>query len=149
MFQAIRDYFSQHIRLDDKQASARGVQLATASLLIEISRADMQVTDGERLAIVQQIERFFAMSSADTAELVSLAERETDNATCMFEFTRQVNEHFDYAQKCEIVEMLWRVAYADKDKDKYEEHLLRRIADLIYVSPDDFARLRFKVEAST
>lgn len=148
MLKAIHDYFAQHIQAvgSDVITTERSVQRATASLLIEISRADFHISDAERSEIVQQIERFFALSASETAELVALAESEMENATCMFEFTREVNEHFDYEQKCAIVEMLWRVAYADNNKDKYEEHLLRRIADLIYVSPEDFVRLRSKVE---
>ena len=43
-----------------------------------------------------------------------------------------------------MVELLWRVAYADGDLDKYEEHLVRRIADLIHVPHSVFIRMKHK-----
>ena len=76
-----------------------------------------------------------------------MAESEVDDVTCLFEFTRLVNENVDQTQKLKIVEMMWRVSYADLDKDKYEEHLIRKVSDLLYVPHADFIRLRHLVEA--
>ena len=43
------------------------------------------------------------------------------------------------------MESLWRVAYADGDLDKYEERLIRQVADLTHVSHKDFIRLKLAV----
>ena len=51
----------------------------------------------------------------------------------LYEFTQHINRQLDHEQKAHVVELLWQVAYADGDLDKYEEHLVRRIADLIHV----------------
>ena len=129
------------------RAPERALQLATASLLIEVSRADYHIDASERRTIVNAVQKFFSLSREETDEIIALAESEMDDATCLHQFTRLVNEHFDYPQKLKIVELMWRVCYADLDKDKYEEHLIRKISELLYVSHSDFVRMRHLVES--
>lgn len=124
----------------------KALQLATASLLIEMSRADHHVAPEERKTIEIAVQSMFGLSAPETAEIIRLAESEMEDATCLFEFTRLVDTHFSYEQKIKVVENLWRVAYADAGKHHYEEHLVRKIADLIHVSHSDFIRARHLVE---
>ena len=84
----------------------------------------------------------------DITSLQQLAEDEARQATSLYEFTRLINDHYDYAQKCALIENMWRVAFSDERLDKYEEHLIRRIAELIYVSHSDFIRTKLKVRDS-
>ena len=60
--------------------------------------------------------------------------------------TRVLNDHYDHAMKLRVVEMMWQLVYADGEKDRYEEHLLRQIADLLYVSHSEFIQARHKAE---
>ena len=149
MIKNLQRFFEQKIQSISGGQTAvlpeRALQLATATLLIEVSRADFHISVEEKQAIAVGIQKFFSLTSAETREIVELAESEIDDATCLFEFTRLVNESFEYSQKLKIVEMMWRVSYADLDKDKYEEHLIRKISDLLYVSHSDFIRLRHLV----
>jgi uncharacterized tellurite resistance protein B-like protein len=150
MLNNVRRFFDQKIRSvaggHQTELPERALQLATASLLVEVSRADFHIDASEREAIVDAVQQMFGLSSQETREIVEMAESEIEDATSLYEFTRLVNDNFDYAQKLKIVEMLWRVSYADLDKDKYEEHLIRKISDLIYVTHSDFVRMRHRVE---
>ena len=67
----------------------------------------------------------------------------------MYEFTRLINDHYSYEQKTGLVENLWRLAFADENLDKYEEGLIRRVADLIHVSHGDFIKTKLKIRGST
>jgi uncharacterized tellurite resistance protein B-like protein len=151
MLKGIRDFFERNIRSADgarqPHAPERALQLATASLLIEVSRADFHIDAKERHAIIEAVQQMFSLKPQETREIVELAESEMDNATSLYEFTRLVNEHFDYPHKLKIIEMMWRVSYADQGKHKYEEHVIRKVSDLIYVSHSDFVRLRNLVES--
>ena len=40
------------------------------------------------------------------------------------------------------MELLWHVALADGEIDKYEDHLVRKVADLIYVPHLSFIRAK-------
>jgi len=146
MLKGIRQFFDSHIQSTNagasRNSSERGLQLATASLLIEVSRADFSISAEERRAINQSIKEIFSLSDDEGETLVLLAESEINNSTCLYEFTRLVNDNYDYQQKLKIVEKMWQVAFADLHKDKYEEHLIRRVCDLLYISHQDFVRLR-------
>lgn len=146
MIKGIRQFFDSHIQSVSggrrHESPQRALQLATVALLFEVARADFHLAADERRAITDAVQQMFDLSAQETAELVALAESEMEDATCLYEFTRLVNDHFDYAQKLQVVENMWRIAFADLDKDKYEEHVIRKVCDLIYVSHHDFVRLR-------
>ncbi|MBI3171641.1 MAG: TerB family tellurite resistance protein, partial [Hydrocarboniphaga effusa] len=45
-----------------------------------------------------------------------------------------------------LLGLLWRVAYADGKLEANEEHLLRRLSDLLHLSHGDFIRARHAAE---
>lgn len=121
------------------------VRLATAILLIEVVRADYQVSEHETAAVLKLLRDFFALSAEETALLVQEAEAEADHAASLQSFTRQIHEGLSIEDKHAIVELLWRAALADQRLDKHEDHLVRKIAGLLYVSHGDLIRLRNRV----
>lgn len=137
MFASIKRFFDANLTAATEAGSPveqeHAYRLATAALLIEMTRADHEVKGVERDAVIHAVQRAFELDSAQTEELIALAEQEADEATSLFEFTRLINRHFDAKQKEHFVELLWHVALADGELDKYEEHLVRKVADLIYV----------------
>lgn len=147
MFQAIEDFFDRRIRATSGEPDSleRALQLATAALLVEVSRADHEIKDDERRVIGEAVQRTFNLSQHDTDLLVRLAEEEAQTATSTHQFTHLVDKHFPIEQKVHIVGLLWRVAFADADKDKHEEHLIRRIADLLHVPHRDFIDSKVRV----
>ena len=149
MLKSIRQFFDNHLRpgAEDSSGGERGLRLATAALLIEITRADYEVKPEERAAVMDAVRQLFDdLSEAETEELIALAEQEASESTSLFQFTSLVDKNFSREVKIRIVEMLWRVAYADNDKDMNEEYLVRKIADLLHVSHGDFIRARHLVE---
>jgi len=67
----------------------------------------------------------------------------------LYEFTSLINSEYDYAQKVTLIENMWRVAFADHVLDKYEENMIRKTADLIYVSHSDFIKSKLTVRDQT
>lgn len=124
----------------------RSYQYATAMLLLEMTRADFEVKPEERTAVVAAIQSGFELSPAETRELVTLAESEVDHATCLHEFTRAINDQLSSEKKGHVVELLWEVAYADGQLDKYEENFVRRIAELLHVRHRELIQAKHRVE---
>ena len=132
-------------RAEEAEAREHGYHVATAALLVEVMRADHDVRPEERGAVLRALEAAFGdLSPEEVRDLLARAEERADDATSLYEFTRHVNRQLDHDQKAHVVELLWRVAYADGDLDKYEEHLVRRIADLIHVPHSVFIRMKHK-----
>lgn len=114
---------------DDEHA----LQLATAALLVEVSRADTEFGDAERAAVRQALDAKFELTADERDRLLELATRESIAAHDLYQFTSVINARFDDARKLRIIRALWRVAYADGRLCAHEEHLMRRVADLLHV----------------
>jgi uncharacterized tellurite resistance protein B-like protein len=123
------------------------LRLATAVLLVEIARADFVVATAERERLRQLLEQQFSLSASELDELLDSAEADADRLVSIQHTTRLLNEHYDQAMKRRVIEMMWQLVYADGEKSHYEEHLIRQVADLLYVSHSDFIQARHKAEA--
>ena len=127
----------------------RALQLASAALLVEMTRADHDIKAVEQSAVQRALKRAFSLSEAEAAELLEVAQAEVEEATSMYDFTRRLNEELDESRKVHFVELLWRVAYADGELDKYEEHLVRRVAELLYVPHTRFIQAKHRAREAT
>lgn len=134
MLSAIRDFFDRNIGGAPAQ-DEHTIELATAALLVEVMRIDAETSDAERATVQRAIREKFGLSEAETSALVALAEEEMRQATDYYQFTSLINQRFTQAQKERVLELMWRVAYADAAIDAHEQHLMRKIAALLYV-PD-------------
>jgi len=126
-----------------------GLRLATATLLVEIVRADYEEELVEGEAVFVQLREFFSLSEEETALLIQEAEREADHAVSLQEFTRALHEQLSISEKHSVIEMLWRVALADSKLDKYEDSLIRKVAELLYVPHNDLIRIRNRVRGDS
>jgi len=132
-------------RAAEVEEREHGYHVATAALLVEVMRADYEVRADEREAVLRALDAAFDdLSPEETRDLLARAEERADDATSLYEFTQHINRQLGPEQKAHVVELLWRVAWADGDLDKYEEHLVRRIADLIHVPHSVFIRMKHK-----
>jgi uncharacterized tellurite resistance protein B-like protein len=149
MIDAIKQFFDTRIAGDDKETADTGqhrLQLATAALLIEMAQADNQRHSMEFQAIHDGIMEVFDLSPEETAEIIELADEEAHEATDHFEFTQLINQQFGYDDKCRVVELLWRVCLADAEMDRYEEQLVRKIAELLHVQHSEFIAAKLRVQ---
>lgn len=148
MLDVIRHYFTRNMLAQEDKASAEhGLQLATAALLFELARADDKIEERERDSMRQLVQQQFSLAEDEIDALMEMAAEESRQATCLFEFIRLVNEHYLPGQKRDIIEMCWQVAFSDGALDRYEEHYIRRLADLLYVPHRDFIMAKHKVMA--
>ncbi len=150
MIDAIRTFFTSH--LDPKQAAdddeEHSLKLATAALLVEMTQADFKERESQTRAAAESVRRLFDLPADEVDTLLELAREEVREGVSLHQFTSLINKAFDRPSKERVIEMLWRVAYANGHKDKHEEYLVRKIADLLYVPHSVFIRMRHRVEES-
>ena len=132
---------------DTNQNGDEKVRLALAALLVEMARADFDQTDTEDDEIAKLLATHFRMSENEAGLLLARAEVALDDAVCLHDFTRALHKELDVTDKHQVVSMLWQVALADDKLDRYEEYLVRKIADLLYISPSDVVRLKHVAQA--
>ena len=123
--------------------------LAAAALMVEVARADFHTDDEECQLIVARLQRHLELSAADAEALLQLAVTEVDDATSLFQFTRVINDTHDPEARAQVVDLLWRVAFADGLLDRHEEAIIRRVSDLLYVPHDRFIRGKLAAREDT
>lgn len=144
MIDALKSLFVMPAK-ESEQEQANRLHMAAAALLIETSRADFEQDAQEEQAMKALLRDSLALAEREVDELMAAASERVDNATSLYEFTRTINDHYTADQKYRLVEAMWRVAYADGDLDKYEEALIRQVADLTYVPHEDYIRCKLAV----
>lgn len=121
------------------------IQLALAALLVEMARADFDQQQSEDLEIAQMLGEHFELDEASATDLLVRAQRAADDAVSLHDFTRALHENLTREEKFCVVEMLWRVAYADGHLDRYEDGLVRKLSELLYIRHSDLVRIRNRV----
>jgi uncharacterized tellurite resistance protein B-like protein len=144
MFDKLLSFFQQ----EEVKTESHKPELAAAALLVEIMNADHSLSDEESEGIKSILFDTLFITAEVADELLATAKKQVNEATDLFQFTEVINTNYSAEEKINLVESLWKVAYSDKQLDKYEEHMIRRIADLLYVSHSDFMQTKHRVKAA-
>lgn len=150
MLSSIKAFFDEKLAnppTSENQIASKS-QLACAALFIEVMKADYELDDREKSELVSLLRTSLQIQEEDMQELVRLAQEEVDQATSLYDFTRLINDEYSYSQKLQLVQDMWQIAFSDEQIDKYEEHLIRKVSDLIYVSHTDFIKAKIIARGS-
>ena len=120
-------------------------KLAVAQLLLEMARADFSAEAVEIATIRELLARAYSLSGEELDALLRQADERVARSVSLYDTVSALNSTLDHDRRRELMAMLWRVAYADGKIDKYEEALLRKLADLLFVSHSDFIREKLAV----
>lgn len=147
MLATIKQFFQDQIQkgVADTGEDDHAIDVATAALMVEIMRADFEISDVERQTIRDLLQGHLQLSADELDDLFMLAEQEVVDSVSLYQFTSLVDQELEYSAKVRVIEMLWRVVYADDRMDKYEEYLMRKIADLLHISHRDFIQTKHRV----
>lgn len=146
MFEQIKQFYLQHLTITSSSDSEETIQTACAALLIEMMHIDDELRPEEQKSIMRRLNELFALAPEQIETLIELADKQRAASTDYFQFTHLINQEFSHSQKIRLIESLWRVAFADGYVDDYEEYLVRKIADLIYVSHTDFIMAKNRIK---
>jgi len=132
---------------DAGEPERRQLEMAVAGLLQEMTRADLKEKPEERAAVGAALQSMFGLAPAAADELAQRAS--SHRYTSYFGPVGVIKRLLGPEQRTALVEHLWRVAFADSELDPYEDHFVRKIAHLLYVSNTDamLARQRAKAGA--
>ena len=119
MIDKIKSFFSKNV-LEAETEITSPDQLATAALLIEVMVIDGDLDDQEMQAIAGTLSNMLHLSKEQIDQLIELSKEEVAEATSLYQFTKEINEHFDIEKKLSLMTAMWRVAFADGHLDKYE-----------------------------
>ena len=145
MLKKIRSIFTRTSEeVSEKEQVSQKIDKTCAALIIEVALADKVFDKSEVNLLKEMLLKAYTLEASEIQDLIENAEEAVKESTSLYEYTKEVNDNFDYESKINLVDQLWRIAFADGHLDKYEEHVVRKIADLIHISHNDFIQSKLK-----
>ena len=132
---------SENLTLDDRTSTK-----ACIALLLETSMADEILDESELVTLKNTLQKDFLIEENEIDELINLAKENVEDSNSLYEFTRDINDNFDATERVKLIESMWKIAYADGNIDKYEEHIIRKVSNLIYVAHSDFIKAKLSAK---
>ncbi len=132
---------SENPTLDDNTSTK-----ACIALLLETSMADEILDESELVTLKNTLQKDFLIEENEIDELINLAKENVEDSNSLYEFTRDINDNFDATERVKLIESMWKIAYADGNIDKYEEHIIRKVSNLIYVAHSDFIKAKLSAK---
>ena len=134
MIRKIKDFFNSNIAPEageKKETDEKRLQVATCALFLEMAKMDDEFSDDERERILSILKKEFGLTDERAEELIGLAELELKASVDLWQFTNLINDAYSPEEKVKIMEMIWRVVYADGHLDKHEDYLVKKLTKLL------------------
>ncbi|MEH6344465.1 MAG: TerB family tellurite resistance protein [Bermanella sp.] len=147
MFKRVLDWFKDEQQTE--KSDANSPSRAAAALLLEVAFSDNDFSDTERAAMPNLLHQHTQLSLKECEELIEIAQQDVDHALSLHQFTHYLNEQFSLDQKLDLCTTLWKVAFADQYIDKYEDNMIRKIADLLHLRHSEFMQCKHKARAQS
>ena len=121
---------------------------ACIALLLETSMADEVLDESELVTLKDSLIKDFSLDEDEIDELIEISKKNIDDSNSLYDFTRDINDNLDSEERIKLIESMWKIAYADGNIDKYEEHIIRKVSNLIYVAHSDFIKAKINARES-
>lgn len=148
MLKALQNFFQNNTAAEqaslDKADGMTDNAFLSLVLMTEISLADGKLSDEERQHLLHELEHEYDIKDEQAESAIKKAVKTVKEAASLYEFTAQLKA-LAYEKRVELLESLWVVAYADGELDPYEESMLRKLADLLYIGHADYIRTKLNV----
>ena len=137
-------FFNKQEVIEEKEVNK--VVSACISLMIEVSLADQSIDESEIESLKKTLSNKFNIEEAQISSLISAGKESQEESTSLYEFTRVINDDFNFEEKYDLIKSMWEIAFADGNVDKYEEYVIRKVSDLIYISHEEFIKAKMEVK---
>ena len=131
---------------EDLEIDEHGSIKACIALLLETSMADNLLDESEIKTLKTTLINDFKLEETEIDELIEISKKNVDDSTSLYDFTRDINDNFESEERIKLIESMWKIAYADGNIDKFEEHIIRKVSNLIYVSHSDFIKAKISAK---
>ncbi len=146
MIRKIKDFFSGPASSGQgEEIAGRRLQIAACALLIEMARMDGEFSDKERERNVEILKGEFSLADGTVEEIIALSERELKASTDLWQFTKLINDSFTPEEKTRLMEMVWKVVYADGFLDKHEDYLAKKLTRLLNLRHREVVEAKLRV----
>jgi uncharacterized tellurite resistance protein B-like protein len=149
MIDLVKNFFGKsekHGPENQVAPSSHDIHVATCALLLEMSNIDGEFSETEKKRIVSILKKNYRLSDENAAALLAASNEELKNSNDLWRFASLINKNYSIEEKESIIEMIWRVAYADGHLDKHEDYLVHKLAKLLRLSHRQLIEAKLKAK---
>lgn len=148
MIDLVKRFFGrsgEDVHADEQRERPHDIRIATCALLLEMAHIDDEFSESEQENIIRILKRDYQLSDAYVAELVRATEEELEESIDVWRFTNLINQNYSIDEKNQIIEMVWKIAYADGRLDKHEDYLVHKLAKLLRLTHKQLIDAKLKI----
>jgi uncharacterized tellurite resistance protein B-like protein len=134
--------------VSQEQDEYERIQIATCIILLEVAKSDDEFSSIEKTTLTAILKRKFALADEAAGGLMEIANKKREESTDLWEFTNIINQNYSKETKIKIVEAAWQIIYSDEKLDKYEDHLIHKLAKLLQLDHEDLIEAKLKIKYS-
>ncbi|MDX1456182.1 MAG: TerB family tellurite resistance protein [Marinobacter sp.] len=146
MIDKLKQLFAAPAANHRQPPSRNELAVAGMALMVQVARVDRDQDDRELRSMLDSAVKAHELSPDEAQEILQDALRQADDATSLYEFTGLINAQLDQAAKQVLLQSIWQVAFADGHIDHYEEHLIRRMAELLHLNHREYIQAKHNAE---
>jgi uncharacterized tellurite resistance protein B-like protein len=124
-------------------------RLAAVALLVHVADVNGDAKPAEATRIREIVAERYGLDPWEAARLINAAQASDREAVDLYRFTSVLTRALPHADRLAVIEMMWRIVYADGEIDELEDNLVWRVAELLGVSTGERVALRRRIAAQT
>jgi len=129
----------------DAKADLGDVRIDACALFLEMGRVDGELSDAERSRVLAILKNEYHLSDGDALELIQAADQALEQSIDLWQFTKRINQRYSDQEKISIIQMLWKIVYADGTMDKHERYLVHKLSGLLRLSHEELIEAKLRV----
>ena len=133
MLKSLTNFFRQFDTTPHSRSEVAHLRLGIACLVQEARRVDLDHDAREHPAAIDAVKQMFGLDGADAEALLEQARDKAQQLTSYYPIVSVIKRDLSMEDRVLLIEVLWRVAYADGALHGHEDHFVRKIAHLLYV----------------
>jgi uncharacterized tellurite resistance protein B-like protein len=131
--------------VNHKKDGPHDIRIATCALFLEMANIDNEFSDSERESIISILKKEYYLSDEYVTNLIGATEKELKKSIDLWQFTNLINQNYPKDEKISIIEMVWKIVYADGALDKHEDYLVHKLAKLLRLNHKQLIDAKLKI----
>ena len=136
------NFFKKQKKVANVTESSFEIELTASVLAYELARSDGSITQEELSILMSEIEKIAEKVGKEKEELFRIIKIYSKESVSFYEFVEDINQNYSKQEKLNLLKLMWKTAYTDKQLDVNEEKLIRRLANLINIKDMDVLKLK-------
>ena len=146
MLSKINAFFQSLGEESNQQVSEISLEIACSVLLCEVMLADGQLDESEQNKLSTILSQQFQLSNEEVKDIIQRSLAICEDSTDFYQFTSKINDNYSTEQRIAMLELLWKIAYADGELASIEEHIIRKIADLLHLRHSEYIQTKLNCQ---